>query len=181
MREPRPDGQGPRAPAAPVAAETPGGSPTLASGWPKAHPAKPTTEEHPAKGRERRHTAQARRSHSAGTAVNYVRIRTETADCHENPTTAVYRQPLILKIHDLRVPCQTQTHTRYECAPAREPVGSTTRYDPDYGTLPEVAGGTAMLTMAFSDNDIADVAWTFDLHLNMRLGFVVMQRGYLLG
>ena len=38
-----------------------------------------------------------------------------------------------------------------------------------------------MLTLAFSDNDIADVAWTFDLHLNMRLGFVVMQRGYLLG
>ena len=84
----------------------------------------------------------------------------------------------IIKINDLRVPCQT--HTRYKCAPAREPVGITTRNDPDYGILPEVAGGTAMLTIAFSDNDIAGVAWTFDLHLNMRLGFVVMQRGYLL-
>ena len=69
------------------------GSLTLASGWPKASPAKPTTEEHPAKGRERRHTAQAGRSNSAGIAVKYVRIRTETADCHEKPTTAVYRQP----------------------------------------------------------------------------------------
>ena len=38
-----------------------------------------------------------------------------------------------------------------------------------------------MLTMAFSNNDVAGVAWTFDLHLNMRLGFVVMQRGYFLG
>ena len=38
-----------------------------------------------------------------------------------------------------------------------------------------------MLTIAFSNNDIASVAWTFDLHLNMRLGFVVMQRGYPFG
>ena len=81
----------------------------------------------------------------------------------------------------LRLTGRSWMHTRYKCAPAREPVGITTRYDPDYGILPEVAGGTAMLTIAFSDNDIADVAWTFDLHLNMRLGFVVMQRGYLLG
>ena len=38
-----------------------------------------------------------------------------------------------------------------------------------------------MRTVAFSNNDIAGTACTFDLHLNMRLGFVVMQRGYLLG
>ena len=85
----------------------------------------------------------------------------------------------IIKINDLQVSCQT--HTRYKCAPVREPVGITTRNDPDYGILPEVAGGTAMLPIAFSDNDIADVAWTFDLHLNMRLDFAVMRRGYLLG
>ena len=33
------------------------------------------------------------RSNVARTTVKYVRIRTETADCHEKPTTAVYRQP----------------------------------------------------------------------------------------
>ena len=38
-----------------------------------------------------------------------------------------------------------------------------------------------MLTIAFSNNDIADVARTLDLHVAMRLGFVVMQRGCPLG
>lgn len=38
-----------------------------------------------------------------------------------------------------------------------------------------------MLTIGFSNNGIAGVAWTLDLHLNMRLGFAVLRRGYILG